>query len=355
LLQIEHWASAAMAVIIFVSAMAVWRKHSFITFGLLFFPVHIFLFLPFVAAGHNFLNDRFTYIAYIGLFFVIAMGLQQLSKKAPLYRLPAAGLAVVMLVVLSVLTVKYIPVWKNSGTLWTYVIEKYPHKIPVAYVNRGNYLYINNQSDKALDDFATAIELNPEYSLAYQNRAFIYIERNDTEKALHDYNRYIELLPPYDTSGNVSNPLVSDARGNRGVIYSKMGQYEKALVDFDLAIKLNPQNLNNYLNRAFAYMQLREYDKSIRDFNTCHQSDPDDPEIINNRGVCFFRSGDFKSALDDFNKAILINGSNPSYYRNRAYTYHKLGQIAEARKDLLTADKMGAVIDPAFRKLLHLR
>lgn len=355
-LQTEHWAGAVIAVLLFVSALTTWRKYRVIAFGLLFFTFNIF-FLPMASAvgDSTFLNDRYTYIAYIGLFFVIAMGMQQLSKKGPSYRLLAASLAVVLLVALCVLTVKYIPVWKNSETLWTDVIEKFPRKMPIAYVNRGNYLYISNQSDKALDDFNTAIELNPEYSLAYLNRSFIYIERNDTERALHDYNRYIELLLPYDTSGNVSNPLVSGVLGNRGVIYSKMGQYEKALVDFNLAIKLNPQNLNNYLNRAFAYMQLHEYDKSMRDFNTCHQSDPANPDIINDRGVCYFRSGDFKSALEDFNKAILMNGSNPSYYTNRAYAYYNLRRIAEARQDVQTAEKMGSTANPTLRKLLQMR
>jgi Flp pilus assembly protein TadD len=356
-LQAEHWIGAAIAVVLFISALAIWQKHRFVTFGLLFFTFNICLLilLSFVANDVAFLNDRYTYIAYIGLFFVIAMGMQRLIQRFPSYRMPAAVIAVIMIFVFSALTIKYIPVWKNSGTLWTYVIEKYPRKIPMAYLNRGHYLYTNNQSGKALDDFNTAIELNPENPLAYLNRIFIYLERNNNEKALQDYNNYIGLFPPCDNSGNVLNPLLSDALGNRGAIYSRMGQYKKALVDFDLAIKLNPPNLNNYLNRAFAYMQLREYDKAIRDFNACHQSDPADPEIINNRGVCYFRSGDFKSALDDFNKAILMNGGNPSYYRNRAYAYYKLGRIADARMDVLTAEKMGATIDPAFRKLLKLK
>jgi tetratricopeptide (TPR) repeat protein len=355
-LHIEHWAGAAIAVVILISALAVWRKYRFITFGVMFFTLNVFL-LPFASAvgDSTFLNDRYTYVAYIGLFFIVAMAMQRLTDRFPSYRILAACIAVIIILVFSALTIKYIPVWKNSGTLWTDVIEKYPRKIPMAYLNRGHYLYTNNQSGKALDDFNTAIELNPENPIAYLNRIFIYLERNNNEKALQDYNSYIELFPPCDNSENVLNPLLSDALGNRGAIYSKMGQYKKALVDFDLAIKLNPQNLNNYLNRAFAYMQLREYDKSIRDFNVCHQADPADPEIINNRGVCYFRSGDFKSALDDFNNAIKINSGNPSYYRNRAYAYHHLGRDNYARMDVLTAEKMGATTDPAFRKLLQLR
>ena len=56
--------------------------------------------------------------------------------------------------------------------------------------------------------------------------------------------------------------------GNRGLIFSKMNQYEKALIDFDMAIKLNPQNPNNYLNRAFSYYKLGLIDKAKQDVQT---------------------------------------------------------------------------------------
>jgi protein O-mannosyl-transferase len=355
-LRPEHWMGAAVAVFIFAGAMAVWRKHRFITFGLLFFTFNIFLLLmPFLANDSAFLHDRYTYVAYIGLFFVIAMGMQQLSDKFPSFRLPAMGISIALLIVFGVLTVKYIPVWKNSETLWTYVIEKYPRRIPVAYLNRAHYWYKNNLPGKAIEDLSTALEINPDYLRACMNRGLIYLEKNDTRKALQDYNHCLDLMRPYDTSGNILNPSVSDALGNRGLIYFKTGQYERALADIDLAIKLNPSNVNNYLNRAFTYMQLREYDKSIQDFTFCHQCDPANPDIINNRGVCYLRSGDFKSALDDFNKAIGLNGGNFSSYMNRAAVYRKLGRIAEARQDVQTAEKLGAGIDPSFRKLLQLR
>jgi tetratricopeptide (TPR) repeat protein len=256
-LKTEHWIGAAAAVIIPISALAAWRKYRFVTFGLLFFSFNIFfLLMPFQGNESAFLNDRYTYVAYIGLFFVMAMSMQELAEKFPSFQLPAASMAVILLVALCVLTMQYIPVWKNSETLWTYAIEKYPRKLALAHLNRGHYRYHNGRPDKAMEDFSMAIEINPEFPRSYMNRSFIYMERNDIQKALQDYNSYLKLMSPYDISGNIPNPPVSDALGNRGLIYSKTGRYEKALIDFDLAIKLNPQNLNNYLNRAFAYYKL---------------------------------------------------------------------------------------------------
>ncbi|KQC07024.1 MAG: hypothetical protein APR62_07205 [Smithella sp. SDB] len=267
-LNVEHWAGAAIALVIFFGALAVWRKYRFVTFGLLFFTFNIFLLLlPFLANESAFLNDHYTYIACVGLFFVIAMGLQQLSERTP-YRLMAAGFTVIMLVAFCALTMKYIPVWKNSETLWTGVIEKYPAKIAIAYLNRGHYYYKNNQPDKALNNFNTAIEVDPEYPLAYIDRSSVYLDRNDIEKVLQDYSHYLGFLPPFYINGNVPNPLVSDVLGNRGVIYSKKGLYEKALIDFDLAIRLKPLNPINYLNRAYAYYSLGHLAEAKQDVLT---------------------------------------------------------------------------------------
>lgn len=350
-LRPEHWIGGATAVCIFVIALVSWRKRRFITFGLLFFTFNIFfLLMPFLMNETAFLFDHYTYVAYAGLFFVMAMSIQQLSERTPSSRTPMVLLAAALLMVFGVMTIKYIPVWTNSETLWTYVIEKYPRNITIAYLNRGHYWYKNHQSGKALEDVSTAIEINPTFPRAYMNRSLIYLEANDMEKALRDYNRYMDLLPPFDTGGDVLNPPMSDVLSNRGVIYSQAGSYEKALMDFNLAVKLNPLNVSNYVKRAFVYMQLHEYGNAIRDFNLSHRYDPTNPDILNNRGVCYLRSGDFNSALDDFSKAILLNGSNPLYYANRAGAYHKLGRPKEARQDMLTAEKMGSIMEPSFAK-----
>lgn len=350
-LRMEHWVGAAAAAAVFTGALVVWRRHRFVTFGLLFFSFNIFfLLLPFRGNESAFLNDRYVYVAYIGLFFAMAMGFQQLSNNYPAARIPAASFAIVLLFVFSALTLKYIPVWKNSESLWTHVIEKYPRQIAVAYLNRGHDRYKSSHPDQALADFDAAIEINPGLARAYVNRSVLYLEKNEMEKSLQDFNRYISLLPACDARGRILKLPLADAMRHRAEIYFRMGRYGEALADIETAIKLDPFNPDNYLNRALVYMRLGEYGKAVEDFNLCHQSDPSNADIINNRGVCYLNAGDLRSALNDFNQAIILNGRNPSYYMNRALAYRKSGRIAEARQDARTAEKIG-IIDPSFGKV----
>jgi protein O-mannosyl-transferase len=268
-LHTGHWVGALTAVLVFGWAVAVARKFKFITFGLLFFTFNIvFLLMPFLANDSAYLNDRYIYMAYVGLVFAIAFSLQKIEEKKPVWRIPLAVTAVAVLVVFSVLTMKYIPVWKNSETLWTSVIEKYPRKISVAYLNRGNDRYKNNRREEAVEDFTVAIDINPQSLLAYQNRGLAYLLNHNFDKALADYNRYLELMSSYDISANEVNIPLSNALGNRGLIFSKTGQYEKALSDYNAAIKLNPENANHYLNRALAYYQMGRMEEAKQDVRT---------------------------------------------------------------------------------------
>lgn len=346
-LQAEHWIGAAMAVFLAAGAVVLYRQYRFLAFGLFFFIFNIVLLLmPFRANESAFLNDRYVYVAYIGLFFIIAMILQKTSEKYSSIKLPVTVLAVVLIVVYGVLTVQYIPVWNNSKTLWTYVIGKYPRKIAVAYLNRGHDWYKNNRKEEALDDFSTAIQMNPHYLKAYLNRGYIYLEMNDYSNALKDYTRYIDLVSPCDDSGNISDPPLSDAYGNRALIHAKMGRYEKAFRDFETAVRLNPLNYKNFSNRALLYMETGQYEKAAGDFTRSHHLDAANADTINNRGVCYLRSGELQAALDDFNKAITLNGRNPFYYENRAAVYGKMRRTAEAARDVQTARAIGTVSDP---------
>jgi protein O-mannosyl-transferase len=271
-LQLEHWVGAVTAVSIILISLAVWRKYRIITFGLLFFTFNIFFFLmPFLMSETAYLFDHYSYIAYIGLFFMIAMIMQHLSEKFPSYRTLMMCLTVLILIIYGVLTIKYIPVWKNSETLWTYVIEKYPHQLAVAHVNRGEYWYKNNQMDKALEDFNEAIKINPDSPMAFQNRGLIYLMQSNLSKALQDYNRYLEFMHPYDSDETILNPRIANALGNRGFIYYRMGQYEKALTDLNLAIKLNPSNPTNYFNRASVYQKIGRIAEANSDVKTVEQ------------------------------------------------------------------------------------
>src|SRR5262249_24619497 len=60
--------------------------------------------------------------------------------------------------------------------------------LSIAYNNRGNAYSVQGQDDLAMDDYAKAINLNPNFAEPLNNRAVIYRKRGEYDRALEDLN-----------------------------------------------------------------------------------------------------------------------------------------------------------------------
>jgi tetratricopeptide (TPR) repeat protein len=345
-LTFQHVLGAAIALTVLLSSIFLRQRHRDWAFGIWFFTFNIFLMLmPFLASDTAFLHDRYAYMAHVGIFFIIGMSAQKLADRYFSLRIPLLCCALGTLLICGLLTVKYIPVWENSETLWTHVINRYPRQIALAYINRGCNRYVKGEDQKAIEDFNAAIAIHPKSILAYRNRAFVYWQNNRLSEALRDYHVYLSLIGFRDENHWIADSRLAEGLNNRGLVYFKLGQYTEALRDFNVALKINPKNVQTYLNRAYVYMAMHRYDKALDDLNTYQQYDSSHPDVANNRGVCLLRMGILPSALDAFNQAIFLRNNNPAYYRNRAEVYKKLGYQEKAQADWQTAANWESAIN----------
>jgi hypothetical protein len=133
--------------------------------------------LGIVRVGMQAMADRYTYLPSIGPFFVLGLAAAHLCRKggAPGQRIPGRPrlgviAAVFVLTVFSALTIIQIGVWRNSVTLWDYVIEREPRPVAFAYNNRGVARNGEGVYDLALHDFNMAVAVKPRYPMAYYNQ-----------------------------------------------------------------------------------------------------------------------------------------------------------------------------------------
>jgi len=152
---------------------------------------------------------------------------------------------------LGFLTVKQIPVWKDTVSLWTQEIKVYPtiqaymkrakayelsgrfeeaaadytviirnadKDIPVLLVRRAAAYLNAGYPDMALEDYALALKLETRNAAAYLGRATVFMEKGDYISAANELERVLELAP--------GNPAVMF---NMGVAYDKAGQKEKGM------------------------------------------------------------------------------------------------------------------------------
>ncbi|MDB6057774.1 MAG: hypothetical protein JWO95_1618, partial [Verrucomicrobiales bacterium] len=251
-----------------------WREHRrgnrAIVFGFLFFAVNIVFVLQVLAAGQGFLADRYTYVAYFGLFFLVVTCLQRAVRADTLPYISVA--TCIYMVVLAGMTWKQCAIWENGETLWSDVMQHIPTN-PLPYLQRGVYYRslaegLPEQAPtwygKALADFDRAVQLvdaaadaKSEKITAHNDRAKTLFEMARPEDAIIDYTKVIGLDPSYP-----------QAYVNRAAAYAKTGQRELALADLNRALTLQPNSPGAFYTRGLLYMEMSQYNLAIRDFDS---------------------------------------------------------------------------------------
>jgi len=308
------------------------KKHKVLFFGLSFFFVNIVMLLQILGAGQGFLADRFTYIAYFGLFFIIAYYLGQLIKTKPNFKMPVYAVCGLVCMAYAYMTFQQNKIWENSGTMWTHVL-KYYKKSTLPWGNRANYHRDAGMTGEALNDYSEVINLDQRNPEPYNSRARLYFnfnERDSLLKALDNYNKAIELKPT-DVEYVV----------NRGATYAKLGDLQNSLKNLNEAEKIDPSFANIYLNRSVIFNQMGDYPKALADIDRFLAIKPDFPDMwyekarIHNH---LQQGGNGEMALT---KAISMNRRKGIYFFERAKSKYLQRNISGAKQDLGTAQSMG--------------
>lgn len=312
-------------------------------FGLSFFIFNIVFLLQILAAGQGLIADRFTYIAYFGLFFLFGFLLEKgiASQKFKMLAIMIASLATIFYIFT---TLNQVKIWENSATLWTHVL-KYYDKITTPYGNRANYYRSQKQYNLAIKDYASAIALKPEpQTLNSRSKLYFDISGNsiDTLKmALNDLNRAIEL-----------KPQDGEFLINRGAMYAKLGDFDKSLVSLNEGLKLKPDQISGYLNRSLIYNMRNEHENAIKDFDEYLKYDPYKANIIFERGVQKRKLNKFDESIVDYNRAIELGDevNIGLFYYERSVSYYLLKNFPKAKADFQKALSLGFKnVDPNFK------
>lgn len=293
-----------------------------------------------IQIGRHAAADRYVYLPSIGPFLLVGLTVsylyQRYSQKQ--YRTAIVGGALIIFGILALMTVQQIAVWRNSITLWSHEITLFPSAL--SYSNRaGAYDKLGNHL-KAIADFNTAIEIDPQYTEAYNNRGLVYNAVGDYQKAIKDYNKALEIDPQYVLAYN-----------NRGLAYDSLGDFELAMKDYKAAIELDPGNAKAYYNRGNSYFKTGNYQSAIQDYNKIVELDPQYLMAYYNLGTAYNGIGNYKQAIKAFTKAIKLEPDDTRAYTNRGSAYSNLGDYKTAVLDFSMAVKIDPINTSAYYNL----
>ena len=307
-----------------------WKNEKrYIVFGLAFFTFNVMFLLQVLGAGQGFIADRFTYVPYFGLFFIMAVGLDKLANQQSNYKTIITYGAGAYALLFVVMTFQQNKIWENGGTLWTHVL-KYYDKATTPWANLGHYYRENGQMDLALPNYNKAIELKPDNAGTLNSRGKLYFDAGNAQQALQDYTASIN-----------ADPTIGEVYVNRGAAYGSLQQYDQALADISKGLELDPDNVNGYLNRSLLYYMNGRYEEALQDHNSYLARNPYKPEMWYERGITKRRLGREADAIPDFDQAIRLQ-QRDVFYLERAKAHYATGNAAQAIQDAQVAQQLGA-------------
>jgi tetratricopeptide (TPR) repeat protein len=321
----------------FVAFKRDWRPY---LFGLLFFLFNVMFVLQVVGAGQGFLADRFTYIPYAGLMFMVVYALHWALKEKPatgkIFLYGFGGLMALYMV----MTWNQNKIWKNSDTLWTHVL-KYYDKTPLPYRNRANYRRDEGRTEEALADYNSAITMKPDGAL-YNSRAKLYFDLKKYDLALENYNKAIAL-----------DSTQGEYYINRGAVNALTNNMQTALGDFNKGLQLKPDHANGYKNRSLIFQSLGQWENAISDITKYLSMHPEDADLWYERGRINNVLNKPAEALPDIDKAIQLNNKQGLYYYEKMKSLLLLGQKANALQVYNIVKQYGVAIEPKVQAALN--
>ncbi len=242
----------AASLVFFVSVtacciIAAAKGRPFFLAAWLYYVVTLFPVIGFVQAGGQAAADRYTYLPGISLALLAGAGAVYGRFAQTRTRVALACAAALALFAIAGMTVRQEGIWKDTVSLFTYEIDRYPDRVFVAYNNRGMEYERFGQAGRALNDFSRAAANNPYYADPYINRGALYLNTGRIREALRDFDRAVALAP--------GNPAAYLGRGNANLAAGNPGG---ALTDFEKAAALDPGSPATYYGMGVARLRLAD-------------------------------------------------------------------------------------------------
>ena len=305
------------------------NKREFV-FGVLFFFASLCLVIQVIPVGRAITAERYTYIPYIGLLFILSKLycsiLYSDSKKLNYF---FSSIIIIYVTSFCYATYNRNKAWKDSKTLYTDMIKKYPD-VAYGYFCLASSKQSLGEYKGALENYTQAIELDPKTENPFYNRGNVKIKLKDYRGALEDYTKAIEL-----------SPELVDAYDNRGNVRHLLNDHKGAIEDYNTSIRLKPDFSKAYNNRAMAKSSLKDYNGAIADLGIATRIDPNYIDAYNNRGSIKGMEGDYKGAIEDFTFVLQLKPDYGGAYFNRGYAKYFLKDTTAACEDWHMADKLG--------------
>ncbi len=313
----EFYFAPILALALIGAGIYFFRKSRLVFFGVAFFMVNILLVLQLISVGFAIRADRYTYVAYIGLFFLIGMaGKTYAEKKGGAIKRAILPGVIFLAIMAASLSYRRCKVWRNDESIAIDLLKKFPED-RLALNNMGFIYKVQENFDKAIPFFRKALAKKPDYIRATVNLANTYLQLRQPQLALGVADTALFFSPGSDNLYNL-----------RGDALFAMQDFMGAKNAYQEALRLNNEMPNTWMRLAECYYKMNDLDNALKNLDKVIKLDPFNYQAFNSRGFVFYLMGNFEKAMENYRASLNLNPG----YRVAEENIANL-QRAKARKE----------------------
>ena len=216
-------------------------------------------------------------------------------------------------------------VWQDDIGFWKDVISKSPHK-ERGHNNLGTAYSAKGLMDQAIDQYQTALKIEPDHAEAHNNLGTVYFKKDLLNEAIEHLKAALKTNPDY-----------ADAHNNLGSIYLKQGLTDEAIVHLDTALKLKPSLAAVHSNLGAAYSRKGMFDEAIAQYHIALDTEPDNAAVHFNLANSYFKKDLTDEAIAEFRAALQTDPENALTHYSIGMVFMKKGLKSEAIKEFKAA------------------
>jgi protein O-mannosyl-transferase len=245
--------------------------------------------------GAQAMADRFTYVPLIGLFIMVAWGVQHIFKNWRHQREVlsfSAAAAIIFFTACSWIQVQH---WKNSITLFQHSVNVTENNF-LGHYNLAIGLKNRERTEEAISHFKEALKIDSNYADAHKNLGRLMAQKGDFNEAISYFQNALKI-----------NPNDAKAHKDLGVILGQRGNLEESVYHLEEAIRIRPDYADAHVNLGVALNRLGRSEEAVEHYYKALKIDPDDANTHFNLGVALARIGSLDKAVFHFKEVLAIN------------------------------------------------
>jgi protein O-mannosyl-transferase len=265
----EMVASGAFLLLITGLAFAVRKRYLLV--GWLWYLGILVPMIGIIQVGDQAMADRYAYIPFIGLFWIVAWSAAELCAD---WKVSTRWLAVPAMLAIagaSFITSHQITYWHDSETLWRYALAVTPERNFMAHSYLAGILTLENRHDEAMKEYVAAEQYH-DYPLTQVVYFADYeLRHQHVAEAIVDAQRVI---------AGTNDPTAREmAFRVLGIAYTQLAKSAEARDNYEQALKIEPR----------------------------------DPYALMGLGLLAYRESDFSTATEYFSRTVAVDPSDFDY------------------------------------------